>query len=156
MKYYKVPSSNGVLDIDYADMLEGFTISETTACVSVVNAELRESWQELSEIGYNQEKDKLGILAKTVIITGEKVIRVNVAIPISIEVQYPKGVTDVSEIRPLVVKITGPGQPAELTINPVNGQAEFDFESPIPGTFTIQATADFPCDPGTLEVTVNG
>lgn len=58
--------------------------------------------------------------------------------------------------RPIKVIITGPGQPTELILNPVNGQAEFDFESPIAGTFIIQATADFACDAGTLEVTVNG
>lgn len=108
-----------------------------------------------------QQKPYLGgRMEKRIVITCPKTtIAINEVLSINLswimfDVDAGDYKTDATENRPITVKITGSGSPAELTLNPVNGQVAFDFESPIPGTFTIQATADFPCDAGFMEVTV--
>jgi len=59
------------------------------------------------------------------------------------------------ENSPITVKIVGAGQPVEFILTPENGQAAFNFASPIPGTFKITAAAAFPCTPAEMEVVVN-
>ena len=59
------------------------------------------------------------------------------------------------ENRPIKVNVTGPGQPAELTLALANGQAEFDFVSAVAGAFKIRATAEFPCDQAEIGVVVS-
>lgn len=59
------------------------------------------------------------------------------------------------ENRPIRITVTGPGKVQDLILIPTNGQAEFDFISEIPGTFKIQATAEFPCEPAEIEVVVS-
>lgn len=41
-----------------------------------------------------------------------------------------------------------------ISVEMINGAAEFDFESLIPGVFKIRVNADFPCDDAEMEVTV--
>lgn len=57
-----------------------------------------------------------------------------------------------TENRP--IRVIADGQ--EIILQPVNGQAEFDFVAQAPGTYTICAEADFGCDVGSLEVLVSG
>jgi hypothetical protein len=57
MKYFKIPNVNGVLDIDYIDLLEGITISVTEAVVSLRDeTEQRETWEIITEEEFNQYK----------------------------------------------------------------------------------------------------
>lgn len=65
---------------------------------------------------------------------------------------YDDTITENSDI---IIKITGPGQPVEFSLTTIAGQAEFDFQSPVAGTFTIQAKSIIPCDPAEIEVTVS-
>ncbi|HOV79351.1 MAG TPA: hypothetical protein PK728_04535 [Bacillota bacterium] len=88
-------------------------------------------------------------------LSGPSTLTVNETGTFILTYQDWQGVPLPEENQPIKIIVIGSGQPSELILNPTNGQAEFDFESPIAGTFTIQATADFPCDPGILEVTVN-
>lgn len=61
----------------------------------------------------------------------------------------------IEENREIKIKIIGPGLPSEITLMPINGQADFDFISPVDGIFKIQALAYFGCNVGEMEVTVN-
>lgn len=77
--------------------------------------------------------------------------------PITITLQYMDWQNNhlSDENRPVKVCVTGPGKTQELVLTPTNGQAEFDFVSEVPGTFTIKAEAEFPCDIAEIEVVVS-
>lgn len=62
-------------------------------------------------------------------------------------------VDDPDESRNVLLTITGTGQPVEITLTPINGKIEFEFESPVAGTFKIRAEAS-KCGAGELEVVV--
>jgi len=50
MQYYKVAMTNGTLDIDYSNLAEGITLSETEAVVAMRgNPEPREGWVAITE-----------------------------------------------------------------------------------------------------------
>ena len=55
--YFKIPMVNGLLDIDYEDMLEGIMFSETESYVKVQDsATVRDSWAEITEEEFNTKK----------------------------------------------------------------------------------------------------
>lgn len=113
------------------------------------------STEEINTGTQNAIIEKPYCMSKKLVIEGPVTCAINSPITATVKAFDWQNNPLPDENRPIKVTITGPGQPAELTLNPVNGQAEFDFESPIPGTFKIQAIADFPCDAGTLEAIVN-
>ncbi len=88
------------------------------------------------------------------VITGVNNAAVNTPLPLMLAYQDWQNNPLPNENRPIHVNVTGPGQAQELVLTPTNGQVEFDFVSAVTGTYTITATAEFPCDAGTLEVTV--
>ena len=58
--------------------------------------------------------------------------------------------------EPIKISVDGPGEAdQELTLNPVNGQAEFNLVSDVPGIFKIKSTTNIPCDAAEIEVTVS-
>lgn len=58
--FYKVPTNNGILDIDYSFLIEGVQISTTECYVKLKNnALVRDSWQEVTEEEFNQIKESL-------------------------------------------------------------------------------------------------
>ncbi|OPX93980.1 MAG: hypothetical protein A4E53_00143 [Pelotomaculum sp. PtaB.Bin104] len=62
MNYYKVSINQGVLDINYEDMIEGIAISETEAVVMLRdNAEQRETWTLITEEQFNSYKPQAPI-----------------------------------------------------------------------------------------------
>lgn len=93
--------------------------------------------------------------AKKLIISGCSATATNTPLPITVVYQDWQDNPLPDENRPIKITITGPGQPTELVLNPVGGQAEFDFVSEVAGTFKIRATAEFPCDSAEIEVTVS-
>lgn len=55
MKFFKVPILNGILDIDYKDMIEGISVGDNTAYVALHDdARVRESWEEVTEEEFRQ------------------------------------------------------------------------------------------------------
>ncbi len=56
-----------------------------------------------------------------------------------------------NENRPILIRI----EEQKLCLEPMDGQAEFDFISEYAGVFKIRATAEFPCDSAEIEVTVS-
>jgi len=153
--YFKVPVLNGLLDLDYEFLQEGVQINENEFIVLLREGfETREYWQPLTEREYLQKKDEVGALKRRLQIIGQTSIPVNTSVTYMVEVYNWENLL-ISDSKPLIIKIIGPNQPAELILTPVNGQAEFDFESPISGTFTIRAEAAFLCDPAEMEVIVH-
>ena len=88
-------------------------------------------------------------------ITGDTSTQTNMTLSVAAKYKDWEGNYLTDESRSITIRVTGPGQPQEIVLNPVNGQAEFEFESPIAGMFKICAAAEFPCTPGELEVTVS-
>lgn len=93
--------------------------------------------------------------AKKLVISGSGAAAVGSLLPVIVAYQDWQGNSLPDENRPIHVSVTGPGQAQKLVLTPVNGQAEFDFVSEVPGAFVIRATAEFPCDPAEVEVIVN-
>lgn len=88
-------------------------------------------------------------------LTGENNAVVNSPITITAKYETWQGELIPEENRDIKITITGPAEPAEAILTPVNGQAEFDFVSPVEGTFKIRAKANFACDSAEMEVLVN-
>ena len=60
MAFFKIPNLNGQLDIDYCDLLEGITISDTKAVVALKDeVEQREGWEVITEEQFNQYKPEI-------------------------------------------------------------------------------------------------
>lgn len=60
MKYYRVPVNNGEFDIDYLYLVEGVGVSDTEAYVKLREGfDIRESWQEITELEWQAFKDSL-------------------------------------------------------------------------------------------------
>jgi len=95
------------------------------------------------------------LMTKKILIISKTTTTVNTPIPISVVYFDWQDNPLPDENRPIRVVVTGPGQAQELILIPTNGQAEFDFVSEVPGTFKIQATAEFPCDSAEIEVVVS-
>lgn len=93
--------------------------------------------------------------AKKLVISGGGATTVNALLPVVVAYHDWQGNPLPEENRLIHVSVTGPGRAQELILTPVNGQAEFDFMSEVPGTFVIRATAEFPCDPAEIEVVVS-
>lgn len=54
MNYYKVPINQGILDINYDNLVEGIAISETEAVVVLRDSsEQRETWTSITEEQFN-------------------------------------------------------------------------------------------------------
>lgn len=94
--------------------------------------------------------------AAKLVIVGADTVAVNTPLPLAVSFQDWQDNPLPDENRTIKITVTGPGQPAELTLTPVNGQADFDFASDVSGSFFLRATATFGCDSGELEVVVNG
>jgi hypothetical protein len=54
--YYRVPITNGVLDIDYSTLIHAVTISDTEAYVLLSDHNKRDSWIEITEEQFNAVK----------------------------------------------------------------------------------------------------
>ncbi|MGB9826796.1 MAG: hypothetical protein ACPLRU_08985 [Desulfofundulus sp.] len=93
--------------------------------------------------------------ATKLIILGSNTTTVNVQLPLIVSYRDWQDNLLQGENRPIHITVTGPGQAQELILTPVNGQAEFNFVSVVPGTFKIQVTAEFPCEPAEIEVVVS-
>lgn len=93
--------------------------------------------------------------AKKLVISAGGATTVSTPLPVIVTYQDWQDNPLYDENRPIHISVTGPGQAQELVLIPTNGQAEFDFVSAVSGTFKIQATAEFPCDPAEIEVVVS-
>lgn len=89
-------------------------------------------------------------------IAGNNRAIVDTANPITVEYQDWQGNALPDENHQIVVTVSGGRQRQELLLTPVNGVAEFDFISAVPGTFTIRVSAvGYPCEIGEMEVVVS-
>lgn len=56
-KYYAIPKNNGSLDMDYRHLREGVQVNENSVyCAVDADAEVKESWKEITEEDFNQAK----------------------------------------------------------------------------------------------------
>ena len=92
--------------------------------------------------------------ATKLVLLGNAATTINSPLPIAVAYRSWQDDPLPDENRPIHISVAGPGQAQELILTPVNGQAEFDFVSEVPGTFIIQAVAEFPCEPAEMEVVV--
>jgi len=89
------------------------------------------------------------------ILTGQVSGEVGVGLPIIVQYKdwQDNLLTNINE--PVRIGVDGPGEAdQELTLNPVNGQAEFSFVSDIAGVFRIKALSSIPCDMAEIEVVI--
>ena len=57
LKFYIVPHTAGLMDIDYTTLSQGFIVSDTQAYVELLpDTAPRESWQEITEAEFNVAK----------------------------------------------------------------------------------------------------
>lgn len=75
---------------------------------------------------------------------------VGTPMPVTVKYEDWQGNPLPTETRHIHVEANGQA----LELEPVNGQAEFDFVADAPGTYRIRAFADFPCAAAEVEVTV--
>jgi len=60
MKFFIVPVNNGLLDIDYADLVEGIQTTATECYVKLRDiAAIRDTWLVITEVEFNTIKDNL-------------------------------------------------------------------------------------------------
>ena len=60
MLYFVVPVNNGLLDIDYGDLIEGIQTSATECYVKLRDiATIRDTWQAITEEQFNTIKNNL-------------------------------------------------------------------------------------------------
>lgn len=89
-------------------------------------------------------------------VSGPSAGTINTAIPYTATYKDWQNVSLASENRQVTIKITGPAQPSTLILTPVNGQANFNLNFPVTGTFKIHAEAVFAeCDFAEMEVVIS-
>lgn len=92
---------------------------------------------------------------KKLVVSGSLNALINTDTPFNAKWQDWQGNDLPEELSNIVITVTGPAQLTEFTLNPVNGQANFDLVFPVAGAYEIQVSAEFPCDTEKLGVTVN-
>lgn len=131
----------------------------TSETLEVFNARLSAGQQAIvcgSEVGLRHiYKDGQFTLPNKLTVLGPTFGIINQIISLTVKWQDWQGNDLITEKNSIFVNVTGPAQPTAFTLAPVNGQAEFDLVFPVAGVYKIEASADFPCDAGVLEVTVS-